>query len=104
MVIAHVDVRVIPDFINAFREATIENARHSMQEPGVVRFEVLQSKSDHTRFLLIEEFQTPEAAQQHKNTPHYLAWRAAVENMMAEPRFTTQFRRIFPEDAASSCD
>jgi autoinducer 2-degrading protein len=101
MVIAHVNVRVIPDCIDSFRDATIENARHSVQEPGVIRFEVLQNKSDPTHFLLIEEFRTLEAAQQHKDTPHYLVWRAAVENMMAEPRATIQFRRIFPKDAAS---
>jgi quinol monooxygenase YgiN len=97
MLIAHVHVHVKPDSVEAFRTASTENARHSIHEPGVVRFEVLQDASDHARFVLVEVFRDAAAAEQHKSTAHYLAWRHAVANMMAEPRSSTQFRRVFPE-------
>ncbi|MGH9619511.1 MAG: antibiotic biosynthesis monooxygenase, partial [Bryobacteraceae bacterium] len=86
-----------PDSVEAFCAASAENARHSIHEPGVVRFEVLQDASDHTRFVLVEVFRDAHAAEQHKATSHYLAWRHVVADMMAEPRSSTQFRRIFPE-------
>jgi autoinducer 2-degrading protein len=98
MLIAHVHVHVKSDSVEAFRAASIENARHSSHEPGVIRFEVLQDAADRTRFLLIEVFRTADAAQQHKTTPHYLKWRDTVEKTMAEPRKSTQFHRVFPED------
>jgi autoinducer 2-degrading protein len=98
MLIAHVHVHVRSDSVAAFRDASLENARNSVQEPGVIRFEVLQDASDRARFLLIEVFRTADAAQQHKTTAHYLAWRDTVANMMAEPRTSKQYRRLFPED------
>ncbi|HEX7363198.1 MAG TPA: putative quinol monooxygenase [Bryobacteraceae bacterium] len=97
MLIAHVHVHVRSDSVEAFRAASAENARHSIHEPGVVRFEVLQDASDHARFVLVEVFRDAHAAELHKATAHYLAWRHAVADMMAEPRSSTQFRRIFPE-------
>lgn len=100
MLIAHVHVHVKPESIEAFRAASAENARHSIHEPGVVRFEVLQDASDRARFVLVEVFRDAEAAEQHKTTAHYLTWRQAVANMMAEPRTTIQFRRIFPEQVS----
>lgn len=100
MLIAHVHVHVKPESVEAFRAASVENARHSIHEPGVVRFEVLQDASDRARFVLIEVFRDAEAAQQHKATAHYLTWRQAVANMMAEPRASTQFRRVFPEEVS----
>ena len=40
--IVHVHVHVKPEFADAFRQATLENARNSAQEPGVARFDVIQ--------------------------------------------------------------
>ena len=86
MIIVHVSVHVKSDAIDAFRAATLENARNSVQEPGIVRFDVVQQEDDPTRFLLIEIYRTAADPARHKETAHYLTWRDAVEPMMAEPR------------------
>jgi autoinducer 2-degrading protein len=97
MLIVHVHVRVVPGGIDAFRIATLANARESVREPGVARFDVIQQEDDPTRFELIEIYRTSEAAAAHKATAHYLTWRDAVAPLMAEPRTSTKYRGIFPE-------
>ena len=99
MLIVHVFVRVKPDAVEAFAAATRDNARHSVREPGVVRFDVVQQDDDPTRFLLVEVYRSPEDPARHKETAHYAAWRDAVEPMMAEPRRSMRYRAIFPDDA-----
>ena len=97
MLIVHVDVQVKPEYVEAFRLATIENARASIQEPGVARFDVVQQVDDATRFVLIEAYCTPEASAQHKETAHYMKWRDAVAEMMAAPRASVKFLPVFPK-------
>jgi (4S)-4-hydroxy-5-phosphonooxypentane-2,3-dione isomerase len=97
MLIVHVHVTVVPDGVEAFREATLANARASIQEPGVARFDVIQQDDDPTRWELIEIYRTPEAAAAHKATAHYATWRDAVAPLMAEPRSSTKYRAVFPE-------
>lgn len=97
MLIVHVHVKVVPDGIERFREATLANARASVQEPGVARFDVIQQEDDPTRWELIEIYRSPEAAAAHKATAHYATWRDAVAPLMAEPRSSTKYRAVFPE-------
>jgi len=97
MLIVHVHVRVKPESVADFRQATIENARSSIQEPGIARFDVVQQQDDAARFVLIEVYRTPEAASAHKDTAHYARWRDTVANMMAEPRHSVKFNDVFPE-------
>jgi len=97
MLIVHVHVRVKPESVADFRQATIENARSSVQEPGIARFDVVQQQDDSTRFVLIEVYRTPEAAAAHKETAHYAAWRDTVARMMAEPRQSMKYSEVFPE-------
>jgi len=98
MLIVHVHAHVKADCADAFCEATAENARHSLGEPGVGRFDVLQQQDDPSRFILVEVYRTPEAALQHKETAHYRKWRDAVAPMMAEPRTSVRFRNVFPPE------
>lgn len=98
MEIVHVHVHVKPDSVEAFRLATIENARHSVQEPGVARFDVLQQAEDPSRFILVEVYRTRQDPARHKETRHYKAWRDRVESMMAEPRAAVRFSNVFPDD------
>ena len=98
MLIVHVHVHVKPDKIEAFRVATIENARNSVQEPGVARFDVIQQKDDPARFILVEVYHTPEDPARHKETAHYQKWRDTVENMMAEPRTSVKYSNVFPDE------
>jgi len=98
MLIVHVHVHVKPDMIEAFKEATIENARNSVQEPGIARFDVIQQQDDPSRFILVEVYRTPADPARHKETAHYQRWRDTVESMMAEPRTSIKYTNIFPDD------
>ena len=98
MIVIHVKVHVTPESIDAFRMATIANARASVREPGIARFDVVQQDDDATTFMLIEAYRTPEAVAAHKETAHYQAWRDLVQPMMAEPRSSAKFASVFPDD------
>jgi quinol monooxygenase YgiN len=98
MHIVHVHVHVKPEFVEAFKQATIENARKSSKEAGIARFDVIQQTDDPTQFVLVEVYKTSEAPAAHKEAPHYKLWRDAVMKMMAEPRQGIRYANIFPED------
>jgi quinol monooxygenase YgiN len=97
--IVYVQVHVKPESVADFRQATIENARSSVQEPGIARFDVVQQQDDATRFVLIEIYRTPEASAAHKETAHYAKWRDTVAPMMAEPRQSVKYNAVFPDPA-----
>jgi (4S)-4-hydroxy-5-phosphonooxypentane-2,3-dione isomerase len=97
MLIVHVHVKVKPESVAEFRQATIENARHSIQEPGIARFDVVQQQDDETSFVLVEVYRTPEAPSAHRATAHYAKWRDTVESMMAEPRQRATYDAVFPD-------
>ena len=99
MLIVHVLVHVKSGSVDAFIAATVENARNSIREPGVVHFDVVQQEDDPTRFVLIEIYRTASDPAKHKETAHYAAWRDTVESLMAEPRRSVKYRALFPEPA-----
>jgi quinol monooxygenase YgiN len=99
MIIVHVHVHVKTEFVEAFKQATIENARNSVLEPGIARFDVIQQIDDPTRFVLIEIYRTKEATTVHKQTAHYAKWRDTVPDMMAEPRSSEKFTHVFPDES-----
>ena len=98
MLVVHVHARVKAEFVNAFREACVENARESVKEPGITRFDVIQEADDPSRFVLVEAYRTPQAPAAHKDTAHYAVWRDKVAPMMAEPRSSVKYSNIFPSD------
>lgn len=98
MLVVHVHVHVKPEHIDAFQAATLANARASLQEPGIARFDVVQQADDPARFVLVEVYRTPAAPSAHKETAHYAAWRDAVAPMMATPRTSVKFTNRFPPD------
>jgi quinol monooxygenase YgiN len=99
LVVVHVHVRVTPGSVEAFREATLANASESVLEPGIARFDVIQSVDDPTRFVLVEVYRNAQAPAAHKDTAHYQKWRDTVAPMMAEPRSSQKYVTVFPDDA-----
>ncbi len=101
MLAVFVHVRVLPDQIEQFRAATLENAKQSLSEPGIAAFDVVQSVDDPARFVLIEVYREAEAPAAHKATSHYARWRDTVAPMMAEPRSSAKYEAItaFSRDA-----
>lgn len=98
MLVVHVFVHVKPDQVEAFETATIENARNSVREPGVARFDVIRQQDDPARFVLVEVYRTSEDPGRHKETAHYQKWRDTVAGMMAEPRTSVKYTNVFPDD------
>jgi len=99
MLVVHVHVHVKPGCEDAFRAATIENARNSVKEPGIARFDVIQQQDDPARFVLVEVYRTADDPARHKETDHYKKWRDTVEPMMAQPRSSVKYANCFPEDS-----
>ena len=100
MLIVHVHVRIRPGRAADFLAATLINARASMGEPGVLRFDVIQDNDDPDHVVLVEVYRDADAAAAHKQEPHYAAWRDSVAEMMAEPRASAKFSAIFPAGGA----
>ncbi len=98
MLILHVHAHVKPEHVEAFKEATIENASHSVREPGVARFDVVQQSDDPSRFVLVEVYRDAEAPARHKESAHYLKWSDTVAAMLAEPRTRAWYANVFPAD------
>lgn len=98
MLIVHVHVHVKPEFVEAFKAATIVNARNSIKEAGITRFDVIQHNDDPRHFVLVEVYRSGDAAQLHKETEHYQVWRDAVVDMMADPRSSVKYSNVFPAD------
>src|SRR5580700_3883926 len=99
MLVVHVHVRVRPERTADFLAATLVNARASLTEPGVLRFDVLQDEADPGHVVLTEVYRDEQAPAAHKLTPHYAAWRDAVAEMMAEPRQSVRYSAVFPADS-----
>jgi (4S)-4-hydroxy-5-phosphonooxypentane-2,3-dione isomerase len=98
MVILHVHVHVRSEYLDAFRDATLENARSSIQEPGVLRFDFVQQVDDPARFVLVEVYRDESAVEAHRQSAHYAKWRDLAEPMMAEARYRTLFKAVFPDE------
>lgn len=99
LLIVQVSCHVKPESVAAFREATLANARASVQESGIARFDVLEDRTDPTRFVLVEVYRSEDAPAAHKQTEHYQRWRDTVADMMAEPRIATRFVNVHPDDS-----
>ena len=99
MLVIHVHARVRPERVEDFLAVTLVNARASLAEPGVLRFDVIQDQADPAHAVLVEVYRDDEASAAHKLTPHYATWRDTVAEMMAEPRQSTRFSAVFPDGA-----
>ncbi len=99
MLVVHVHVSVKPEYVDGFVAATTENARQSIQEPGIAGFDFVQQEDEPTRFVLVEAYRTADAPAKHKDTAHYAKWRDIVAPMMAEPRTSVKHHNLFPDDS-----
>jgi autoinducer 2-degrading protein len=98
MIVAIVRIHVKPEYLDQFKAATLENARNSILEPGIARFDFVQQEDDPTRFVLIEVFRNHEAQNAHRETAHYAKWRDTVTDWLVEPRSGIRHLSVFPDD------
>src|SRR2546425_863057 len=99
MLVVHVHASVRSGRVEDFLAATLVNARASLGEPGVLRFDVIQDQDDPAHVVLVEVYRDADASAAHKLTAHYAAWRDAVAEMMAEPRASARYIAVFPAGA-----
>lgn len=96
-----VTVRSKPEYREDIIEAILEDARDSvMQEEGCLLFNVVQDSQDPNVLHLYEVYASSEAFELHKNTPHFLKWRDAIEGRLVEPPAIATGTHLFPEDRA----
>ena len=98
MLVVVVNVHVVEEGIEAFRAATLVNARASLLEPGVLRFDVLQRRDDPARFVLVEGYKNERAPVAHRETAHYKTWRDTVAPLMASPRVSHQYDDLVADE------
>jgi len=91
VVTAYVKEERVKDFV----EAVLDNARNTRDEPGNLRFDVLREEGESTRFMLYEAYRTKEDFAAHQQTAHYLRWKTAVADWMAEPRTSVKAQSVF---------
>ncbi len=97
MFVVHIYVQVKPEYIEAFKKASIENAQNSVSEPLITRFDVLQQSDDPTRFVFVEAYLDESGVAQHKQTAHYNKWRETAEKMIVGERTRTRYNPVWPE-------
>jgi (4S)-4-hydroxy-5-phosphonooxypentane-2,3-dione isomerase len=100
MYIVLVHIHVKAELIEQFKAATFENAKNSVNEAGIVRFDVIQQIEDPARFTLVEVYHTPDDQLKHRDTTHYQIWKDTVGDMMVEPRQGVKYMSIFPDDSS----
>lgn len=98
MTVTCVHIKVKPEFLEKFIKASTANHLEAIKEPGNIRFDFVQQADDPSKFMLYEAYESEEAAAAHKNTPHYLAWRESVKDMMAEPRYGIKYNILQPQN------
>lgn len=47
---------------------------------------------------MVEVYRTASDPARHKETAHYVTWRDAVADMMAEPRRAVKYVNVFPDE------
>jgi autoinducer 2-degrading protein len=97
MIAVCIYAHVKPEHREAFIEATLENARSTVQEPGNLRFDVIQQADDPDRLMLYEVWRDEAGMKAHKETAHYARWRDTVAGWMAEDRRGVRHEGLFPE-------
>jgi quinol monooxygenase YgiN len=95
--IVHIYVQVKPEYIEEFKKISIENARSSVKEPAIARFDIIQQSDDPTRFVLVEAYLDESGVAKHKQTAHYNKWRQTAEKMTVGERTRTRFEPVWPE-------
>jgi len=101
MFVTLVQVYVTEEHIQDFIAASAANHKSSVQEPGNLRFDILQSPDEPGHFILYEAYRTRQDAAAHKETGHYRSWRDTVADWMAQPRQGIPFNGLYPQHSAT---
>jgi len=85
-----------PEMIEAYKAASIENARQTVLEAGILRFEVFQDVKDPGHFSLLEVYRDLQAREYHLQTAHFLQWKEVALQAFDHRGQGEEYNPIFP--------
>jgi autoinducer 2-degrading protein len=97
MFVVHISMQVKPENVEEFKQICTENAKNSVKEPGIKRFDCLQQSDSPTKFILVEAYLDETDLEKHKKTAHYNKWRSEAEKMILGERTRVRYTPIWPE-------
>ena len=94
-----VKLRIKPEHRDTFLKAIEVDALGSERdEPGCLRFNVLQSESDENVYFFYEVYKDEAALDAHRAAPHYAVWREAAAIALDGPAEATRTVTVFPKE------
>jgi autoinducer 2-degrading protein len=94
-----VSLKVKPDLRDKFLAAAEDDSTTSVRdEPGCLRFDVLQDQADQNHFFFYEVYRDEAAFEAHGKAPHFARWRAAAAEVLAEPAGRHTCNLLYPRD------
>lgn len=101
MVILHVTIQVKPEHVAEFLEVVRHDAEHSEKdEPGCLRFDVIQDRDDGNRFYFYEVYKNEAALAAHRETPHFKLYAEKTQSWLAAAPERRFGKNLIPADAA----
>jgi autoinducer 2-degrading protein len=100
MIILHVTIQVKPDYVAEFLEVARHDAEHSgKDEPGCLRFDVIQDRDDANRFYFYEVYIDEAALEAHRQTPHFKRYFEKTQPWLAGPPERRFGKNVVPADS-----
>lgn len=101
MVVLHVTVQVKPEHFAEFLEAVLHDAEHSEKdEPGCLRFDVVQDRDDPNRLYYYEVYKDEAALEAHRQTAHFKLYMEKTKDWLAAAPKRCFGNNLIPNDAA----
>ena len=96
-----VTIKIEPGHHDAFMEAMLGDARGSAyDEPGCLRFDVLQDANDPNTIYLYEVYRDEQAFEAHRQAPHLRQWRETVKDWFDGDPVAHRCTTVFPGESA----
>ncbi len=100
MIAKWIKVRVKPELRQRFLDAIeVDAVGSERDEPGCVRFNVLQDDSDENVYYFYEVYRDQAAVEAHRAAPHYAVWKASADTLDG-PTERIECTSVFPADEA----
>jgi autoinducer 2-degrading protein len=89
-----------PEFIEAYQAAILEDARESVKEDGILRFEVFRDEKDPSHFTLLEVYRDMAAREFHMQTPYLIKLKETIlgQGMFARSGEEVRYGLLFPDE------
>ena len=106
MLVLAVKFELKPEYREEFLEASLDDARGANHdEPGCLRFDVIQDEKDPNRVFFYEAYTDQAAFDAHVKAPHFLRWKTAVQKEWhAAPQEVYRGWNVYPPDKEESVE